>query len=97
MDESAQGPAGSEKQRCHEGEFGGGESASASVSCHSSDGSESDDLDDGESGGNGPNDENACCESGWTSGWSARNGGDERRPDCDQTGGKTRSRSTPHC
>ena len=36
-DESAQGPEGSEKRRCHEDELGDGASASASVSSHSSD------------------------------------------------------------
>ena len=91
--QSERGPASSEKRRGQEGELGGGESAS----CRSSDGSESDDRDDGGSGGNSPNDENACGESDWTSGWSVRNGGNEQRSDCVQTGGKTPSRPTPHC
>ena len=85
-DESARGP---------EGELSDGVSTSASI--HSSGRSESDDRDDGGSDGNGPNDENTYGENGCTSGWGERNGGDERRSDCVQTGGKTPSRSTSHC
>ena len=73
------------------GELGDG----ASASSHSSDRSGSDDRDDGGSDGNSPNDENTYGENGWTSGWSERNGGDEPRSDCVQTGGRTRSSSTP--
>ena len=89
-DESARGAEGYGTQPCHDGEYGAGASASG----HPSDGGENDDCDDGESDDNGVNGENVDSENGWTSGWSARNGGDETRSDCVLTGRRTLSHST---
>ena len=79
-------------QPCHECKYGAG--GSASVSGHPSNGSESNNHDDG---GSNNNDENVNGGNGWTSGWSARNGGDKRRTDYVLNGRTTLSHSTPRC
>ena len=89
-DEYARGTVGCGKWHGCENELG----VKASMSSHSYERSESGMHVDG--GSDEPTDENAPDVNDGTNGWYVRGSGACRRTDCDQTEGRTGSRSTLH-
>ena len=89
-DEYAQGAVGSLKRHSCEDEH----SVEVSVSSHSYKRSEGGVRVDG--GNDGPTDKNAPDVNDRTKGWNVRISGACQRTDCDQTEGRTGSRSTLH-